>query len=214
MLISFYFIFSRTSFAASSRFVTCDACGLCPIVSNDPTSPTCQVTKPDPNDATKTVNLWPGDWASCALCLYPDLYPSGNPIPDATCKTLLVKDDNSPLYPVKLGRQFTMLGCITSGASIGFDSKNGGPGGAPTFVQKILDVLFSLTGGIAFLYLMYGGFIILTSQADPERLNYGRRLIYGAIVGLIITLGSVFIVNLVGSGILHIPGFNGATTTP
>ena len=72
-------------------------------------------------------------------------------------------------------------------------------------------MIFSLAGGLAFIYLMYGGFIILTSQADPEKLNYGKRLLYGAGVGLIITIGSVFIVNFVGSGILKIPGFTGAT---
>ena len=101
-----------------------------------------------------------------------------------------------------------MLGCITSGSSVGFTGQTG----APTFVQALLNVLFSLAGGLAFLYLMYGAFIILTSQADPERLNYGRRLIYGAIAGLIITIGSVFAVNLIGSGILHIPGFSGTTS--
>jgi len=109
-------------------------------------------------------------------------------------------------YPVKTGRQFTMLGCITSGSTVGFTDKSG----APSFVQAMLNVLFTFAGGLAFLYLMYGGFIILTSQADPERLNYGRRLIYGSIIGLIFTFGSVFIVNLIGSGILKIPGFNGA----
>jgi hypothetical protein len=97
-----------------------------------------------------------------------------------------------------------MLGCISSGSSVGFTGEKG----APSFVQALLNVIFSLAGGLAFLYLMYGGFTVLTSQADPEKLNYGRRLIYGAIAGLIITIGSVFIVNLIGSGILRIPGFS------
>jgi hypothetical protein len=98
-----------------------------------------------------------------------------------------------------------MLGCITSGAGVGFKD------GAPSVVQAMLNVIFSLSGGVAFLYLMYGGFIYMTSQADAEQLNYGKRLITGAIVGLILTFGSVFLVNLIGSGILKIPGFTGAT---
>ena len=110
------------------------------------------------------------------------------------------------IVPIKTGRQFTMLGCIKAGTGVGFTNQKG----TPSFVQALLNVIFSLVGGLAFLYLMYGGFTILTSQADPEKLNYGRRLIYGAIVGLIITLASVFIVNLIGSGILRIPGFQGA----
>jgi hypothetical protein len=119
---------------------------------------------------------------------------------------LIDNTTNLAKYPVKVGRQYTLLGCITSGTSVGFQ------GGAPSFVQAMLNVIFALSGGIAFLYLMYGGFIILTSQADAEQLNYGKRLVTGAIAGLIITLGSVFLVNLIGSGILKIPGFSGVST--
>lgn len=205
----FIFVLSHARYTnAATRFASCDGCGFCPKITNDPTSPLCELTKPDPLDATKTINTWPGDWGSCVKCLYPNLYPQGSsPVPDSTCKTLLVNDDNSAVNPMKGGRQFTMLGCINSGTEIGFNNKTG----ASSFVQKLLDVIFALSGGLALLYLIYGAFIILTSQADPEKLNYGRRLIYGAIVGLILTFGSVFIVNIIGSGLLRIPGFSGAT---
>jgi hypothetical protein len=195
-------ISSHTSQAAN-RYTTCDACGLCPTIKNGPDAP-----------PTCTVNpaQIPGDWKNCVKCLYPSLYPPGSTPDPTTCSTLLVDETtNLSKNPVKAGRQFTLLGCITSGTSVGFDNKDGAVGGAPSFVQALLNVIFSLAGGLAFLYLMYGGYIIITSQADPERLNYGRRLIYGAITGLIITIGSVFIVNLIGSGILRIPGFSGAT---
>lgn len=186
----FLFIIPQPS-SAVTRYATCDACGLCPAVVNGE-SPTC------------TVDFIPGDWDKCVDCLYPNLT---DPDP-AECKTLQITDDNSPLNPVTPGRQYTMLGCITSGAQVGFNNGTG----ASSFVQKLLDVIFGLSGALAFLYLMYGGYIFLTSQADAEKLNYGRRLITGAIVGLIVTLGSVFVVNLIGSGILHIPGFSGTAT--
>lgn len=196
-LVSLCFILSHSSLAAN-RYATCDSCGLCPTIING-TTPTCAV---DPKQV-------PGDWKGCVKCLYPALYSSASAPDPSNCDTLLIDDaTNLPKNPATVGRQYTMLGCITSGSTSGFNSQTG----APTFVQALLNVLFSLAGGLAFLYLMYGGFIILSSQADPERLNYGRRLIYGAIAGLIITLGSVFIVNLIGSGILHIPGFSGATS--
>jgi hypothetical protein len=190
------FFLSKTSYA-SIRYTTCDACGLCPSVVNGPSS-SCVV------DAKQV----PGDWKSCVKCIYPALYPAGSTPDPAPCSTLIVDPTTNLAKNLpKAGRQFTMLGCITSGSSVGFV----GQAGAPTFVQVLLNVIFSLSGGLAFLYLMYGGFIILTSQADPEHLNYGRRLIYGSVVGLVLTLGSVFLVNLIGSGILHIPGFGGAT---
>jgi len=200
VLFILLFITSKSSFAA--RYITCDACGLCPKI--DVGKGSCTV-----DEGVKV----PGDWKSCVKCLYPVLYPANsNPNP-SLCKTLAVKDDDTLMNSVKKGRQFTMLGCISSGTTAGFDDgQSDGQRGAPTFVQKLLDVIFSLAGGLAFLYLIYGGFIILSSQADPEKLNYGKRLIYGSIVGLILTLGSVFIVNLIGSGILRIPGFSGAPT--
>jgi len=186
------FIVSRSSFAVT-RFATCDACGLCPKINVQDN--TCEVT-------TQT----PGDWKNCVKCLYPTLFPTLYPTQDSpdpkTCDTMIIYEP--PITPPNLqipGRQFTMLGCISSGTSFT------GQAGASTFVQVLLNVVFSLAGGLAFLYLMYGGFIVITSQADPERLNYGRRLIFGAIAGLIITLSSVFIVNIIGSGVLHIPGF-------
>lgn len=190
-------VLSKTSFAAT-RYSTCDACGLCPSVVNGPSS-SCNV---DPKQV-------PGDWKNCVKCLYPVLFPATSTPDPTTCSTLIIDSTtNLPKNIVKAGRQFTMLGCITSGSSTSFTGQTG----APTFVQVMLNVIFSLAGGLAFLYLMYGAFILLTSQADPERLNYGRRLIYGAIVGLILTLASVFLVNLIGSGILRIPGFSGAAS--
>lgn len=194
-------VLPHSSFAAVKRYTTCDACGLCPQI--DVTKGTCSVaTTPAPDQPPQV----PGDWKNCVKCLYPGIT---KPDP-SNCNTVLVNEKaDPPAAPTVMpGRQYTMLGCLTSGTTKGFRGETG----APTFVQALLNVIFSLAGGLAFLYLMYGGFIILTSQADPEKLNYGRRLIYGAIAGLIITLGSVFIVNLIGSGILRIPGFTGVTT--
>lgn len=195
IVVSAFIVLSlKPSYAASKRYATCDACGYCPKVVNGTTS-------------SCTAAFVPGDWKRCVKCLYPGKYPAtSNPDP-SSCDTVLIDETtNLPKFPVKAGRQFTMLGCITSGTGVGFKE------GAPSFVQAMLNVIFTLSGGLAFLYLMYGGFTILTSQADPEKLNYGRRLIVGSIVGLIFTIGSVFLVNLIGSGILHIPGFGGATT--
>jgi len=189
------FSFPKPSFAVS-RYATCDSCGLCPTITNGSSS-------------NCTVDTVPGDWKKCAQCLYPAKYPAGS-VPDPTnCDTLLIDDTtNLAKYPATAGRQYTMFGCITTGAGVGFSSDKG----APSFVQAMLNVVFSLTGGVALLYLLYGAFIVLTSQADPERLNYGKRLIYGSIVGLLLTFGSVFIVNLIGSGILHIPGISTSST--
>jgi hypothetical protein len=141
-------------------------------------------------------NPAPQSWSACQKCLYPNI----NPDPVAMESLKVDAESNLPTTPVP-GKQYTFLGCLGSGGSFGQEGAAGG------VVQSILNIIFSLSGGIAFLYLLYGSFVIATSQANPERLNYGKRLVYGAIAGLIFTLGSVLIVNFIASGVLKIPGF-------
>lgn len=188
--------------ANPTRYATCDACGFCPIVANITPVPTCAV---DTRPIDLGGNPVPGNWGACAKCLYPGFYgPNSSPTP-GDCKTVQIVGSAPPtVFP---GNQYTMLGCLTTASG---DLFQGGTaaGGAGNFAQAILNLLiFRIVGGIAFLYLMYGAFIMMTSQADPEKLNYGRRVIIGAVAGLIFALGSVFIVNLIGKGILKIPGF-------
>jgi hypothetical protein len=142
-------------------------------------------------------NPVPQSWSACQKCLYPNI---ANTDPAANETLLINPETNLPTTPMP-GRSYTFLGCIEGGG--GFTQSGAGGG----VVQKILNIIFSMAGGIAFLYLLYGAFVIATSQADPEKLNYGKRLVYGAIVGLIFTLGSVFIINFIASGVLKIPGF-------
>jgi hypothetical protein len=139
----------------------------------------------------------PSTWESCRTCLYPNA--SNN---SASKDTLKIDPATNTGPTPNPGRQYTVIGCIKSDLA-SFSQE----GAAASVVQVLLNIIFSLIGGIAFLYLMYGSFTVLTSQAEPERLNYGKRLIYGAIVGLIFSLMSAIIVNFIASGILKIPGF-------
>lgn len=193
---------AATPSPAMERFATCDACGYCPLI--DISSGSCQV---DTRAIEDGGNPKPGNWEKCVQCLYPDIYPTGT-VPDpAKCDSVRIIG-NAPPTPF-LGRQYTMLGCIKSAG--GFENNKGT--GASTFVQALFDLLvFRVMGGLALLSLMYGGFLVITSQADPERLAYGKRVVWGAIIGLIFALGSVFIVNIIGSGILRLPGFSGPAT--
>ena len=74
-------------------------------------------------------------------------------------------------------------------------------------VQSLLSLIFSVAGGIAFLYVMYGSTIVLTSRGNIERLNYGRQLLYGSIVGLIFCFLSLFIIQFLAVQVFQIPGF-------
>lgn len=139
----------------------------------------------------------PSSWEKCRQCLY----PAANNNPNARATLKIDPTSNTGPTP-QPGRQYTVIGCIKTDLA-SFNQE----GAAASVVQVLLNIIFSIIGGIAFLYLMYGSFTVLVSQAEPERLNYGKRLISGAIVGLIFSLLSAFIVNFIATGILKIPGF-------
>lgn len=136
----------------------------------------------------------PNSWPSCQECLYPSI----NPDPNAKESLIINPQTNLPTALV-IGHQFTFLGCISTGAGSLSQEKG--------VVQVLLKTVFSIVGGIAFLYLLYGAFVLATSQDDPEKLNYGKRLVSGAIIGLIFSLTSVLLVNFLASQVLKIPGF-------
>ncbi len=133
----------------------------------------------------------PSNWEECKNCLY------------ETDDTLKI-DETTNLPPTTITGRWYLLGtCIKTEG--GFQQE----GAAASLTQVLLNLIFSISGGIAFLYLIYGSFILLTSQSEPEKINHGKRIINGALIGLVISLSSVFIVNLLASGILKIPGFDG-----
>ncbi len=75
------------------------------------------------------------------------------------------------------------------------------------FVGEVLRLGVGLGGGIAFLLILFGGFQILTSAGDPEKLTAGRELVTSAITGLLLVIFSIFILRLIGYNIFGIPGF-------
>jgi len=149
-------------------------------------------------------NPAPGSWVACQKCIYPGI--SSDP---TTNQSLAVNPTSGLPITGTPGRMYTFLGCLSSG---GGSFSQGGGTGAGGIAQSLLKIVFSTVGGIAFLYLIYGSFVIISSQNEPEKLNYGKRVVWGAIIGLLFSLMSVLIVNLVANQILQIPGFTGTTS--
>ena len=88
----------------------------------------------------------------------------------------------------------TAIGCINAQDASGF-------------VAELFKLGIGVAGGIAMLLILFGGFQILTSAGNPERLNAGRELIGSAIAGLLMILFSTFLLKVIGVDILCIPGF-------
>ncbi|MDP2649368.1 MAG: hypothetical protein Q8P10_00835 [bacterium] len=75
------------------------------------------------------------------------------------------------------------------------------------FVAKFYSVGLGLIGGVALLFIIYGGYIILTSQGSPEQLRKGKIDIYYAIAGLLLAIFGFVFIQVIAKEVLHIPGF-------
>lgn len=138
----------------------------------------------DPN-----ITVAPSYQPTCDLCGWCN--PASNPKPPnwESCNKCLYQDDGTP-------RQFTYytaIGCLSTKSDL--------------FVKSILSIVFGVAGGIAFLAVLAGTFIVLTSAGDPDKLQNGKDIITSSIFGILLILFSVFLLRLVGLEILAIPGF-------
>jgi len=118
--------------------------------------------------------------------------PQTAPIP--TPKT--VEDYSNPLNAGGCTGEtvYTAIGCI--------------PIETNAMTAFILRWAIGIGGGIAFLLIVYAGFIIMTSSGNPDRLKAGQELLTSAIMGLILLIFSVFILKIIGVDILKIPGLS------
>lgn len=66
---------------------------------------------------------------------------------------------------------------------------------------NIVDDLLQLIGYTTVGYIMYGGFLMMTSNGAPDKAARGRKTIMSAAIGLVIALASVALVNFISSKI-------------
>ena len=68
-------------------------------------------------------------------------------------------------------------------------------------VLNIVDDLLQFIGYTTVGYIMYGGFLMMTSNGAPDKAAHGRKTIMSAAIGLVIALASVALVNFISSKI-------------
>ena len=66
---------------------------------------------------------------------------------------------------------------------------------------NIVDDLLQLIGYATVGYIIYGGFLMMTSNGAPDKSAHGRKTIMSAAIGLVIALASVALVNFISSNI-------------
>ena len=86
------------------------------------------------------------------------------------------------------------------GTNYGLDQAgNFGLGTTPlvTVIANVVNILLGLLGVIAVLLILYGGFIWMTAAGDPSKVEKAKRILIGAIIGIIIILSAFTIAQFV-----------------
>ncbi|MDB5186548.1 MAG: hypothetical protein JWM07_20 [Candidatus Saccharibacteria bacterium] len=70
-----------------------------------------------------------------------------------------------------------------------------------TIALNIVEMILQIVGYISVAFIIFGGFKYMTSAGSPDGMVKARKTITNAIVGLLISIFSVAIVNLVAGAI-------------
>ena len=61
----------------------------------------------------------------------------------------------------------------------------------------LLNMLLRVAGMVALAFVIYGGFVYITSQGEPDKIAEARRTIVNALVGMIIAIMATWIVGFI-----------------
>lgn len=74
------------------------------------------------------------------------------------------------------------------------------------FIGRIIRGILGISGAVALLLLIYGGFVYLVSQGERDRIERGKQTIVWATLGLVVIFGSYAFLTylmraLIGTGV-------------
>lgn len=75
------------------------------------------------------------------------------------------------------------------------------------FGAALYNIGLGFIGAVALLFIVYGGYLILTSQGNIEQLNKGKSYIFYSIVGIILAVVGYAFYQIVARDVIKIPGF-------
>ncbi|HET8884020.1 MAG TPA: pilin [Candidatus Saccharimonadales bacterium] len=70
-----------------------------------------------------------------------------------------------------------------------------------TIALNIIEFILQLVGYIAVGFIIYGGFKYMTSAGSPDGMVKARKIIMNAVIGLLISIFSVAMVNVISGAI-------------
>lgn len=66
-----------------------------------------------------------------------------------------------------------------------------------TFIENIIQVLVTLSGLVAVVFIVWGGIGYITSSGNPEALEKSKKTILYSVIGLTLVLGAFVLSNIV-----------------
>lgn len=123
---------------------------------------------------------------------------SGNPNTPAETATAPVEntkaiDNQQCTTPRGLDGAETEIGCI--------------PKDPAGFAAEYYSYGLGMIGGLSIIFIIIGGYIMLTSQGNPLRLRNGKTYIFYAVFGLLLAIFGYVFIEVIAVDILRIPGF-------
>lgn len=76
------------------------------------------------------------------------------------------------------------------------------------FVEKFYGIGLGFIGMVALLFIVIGGYYIMTSAGNVEHLATGKSFVFYALAGLMLAIFGFVFIQIVTGQILRIPGFN------
>ena len=70
-----------------------------------------------------------------------------------------------------------------------------------TVIGRLITSILGVTGSIALLMFVYGGFLWLISAGDPKMVTKGKEVMKWAILGLVVIVGAYTIVRAIVSAL-------------
>ena len=77
-----------------------------------------------------------------------------------------------------------------------------------SFASSLYGIGLSIIGVVALLSIVYGGFLILTSQGDAYAIRRGKSYITYSIVGVVLAISGYALYQILAIDVIKIPGFS------
>lgn len=152
------------------------------------------ISAPPVSAADWPVTLIAVPTGSCPKDNNPNAKPvDGDPYPRMVCvKGLCVpqanKDTNNPAQVSNLPCNFTMDNILQTGVNL-------------------VSLIIAIAGSLMLLFILYGGFQMVTSFGNAEGIQAGKKTLTAAFIGLIIIFGATILVRFAAGLILPNFGF-------